>query len=106
MDVVRTDISSDIEKYYEKDGYRPVNNCVICDVADLTRDQNGASSSGSSASGGSTRIEAENPQTIKMGPDIIQNVGFVELKTTEKGEKTADKDDVEKADDASKSKED
>ena len=105
MDVVRTDISSDIEKYYEKDGYRPVNNCVICDVADLTRDQNGASSSGSNASGGSTRIEAENPQTIKMGPDIIQNFGYVEIKTSEKGEKTADKEDVEKADE-SKSKED
>ena len=102
MEVIRTDISSDVEKYYEVDGYRPVNNCVICNVADLSRDQNGSSTSGSSSSGGSSRIEAENPKTIKMGPDIIQNVGFVELKTSEKGEKSTGKDDVEKTEEATK----
>jgi hypothetical protein len=95
MDVVRTDISNDVEKYYEKDGYRPVGNYVICNVAELSRD-GATSSSGSSSSGGSSRIEAEQPTTVRIGPDIIQNVGFVELKTSEKGEKSTGKDDVEK----------
>ncbi len=102
MDVVRTDISSDIEKYYGVDGYRPVNNCVICNVADLSRDQNSSSSSGNNSSEGATHIEAEKPTTIIMGPDIIQNVGFVELKTSEKGEKKADKEDVKKTEEATK----
>ena len=83
MDVVRTDISNDVEKYYEKDGYRPVGNYVICNVAELSRD-GATSSSGSSSSGGTSRIEAEQPTTVRIGPDIIQNVGFVELKTSEK----------------------
>ena len=103
MDVVRTDISSDIEKYYEVDGYRPVGNYVFCNIAELSRD-GATSSSGSSSSGGSSRVEAENPQVMKIGPDQIQN-GFVQLPVTEKGKEGKESGDKEaKKEDATKGK--
>ncbi len=104
MDVVRTDISGDMEKYYGVDGHRPVGNYVFCSVNELSRD--GATSSNGGSTGGSARIEAENPQVMKIGPDQLQN-GFVQLPVNEKGdkEKKASEKETEKEDATKEGKE-
>ena len=105
MEVKRTSIEEDIERYSAVDGYGPVNTYTVCRVEGQEIEA-GSGNTGGNASSGGFHVETENAQKMQIGPAFLQQFGFVELPVSEKGEKTTEKDDVEKADDASKGKED